>query len=147
MDVTLREISGALVTRLESVPGLGPGHAGAFAGAAKDFVEQCRIAPFAGVAFESAGYSDLTTNNSLAREDLTFRITLVVQDFRGPGFSLESGCALLDPIRDNLMGAELALEGLAPFSLDGIARDNGSGEQGLEVFRLTVRTWRVVVRG
>ena len=147
MAATIREISDALVECLENVTSLGPGKAGIFAGTAGDFVEQCRNAPFAGIVLESADYTELASDSSLSREDLTFRIILIVQDFRGPGFSLEDGYALLDPLRRSLMGADLGLEGLAPLTLSSITRDKGVEEQGLEVFTLRVLTWQVVMRG
>ncbi len=146
MSSTLKQISDALVALLESIEELGPGRAAPFAGSVRSFLEEGRTAPFAGVALDSLSYDTLSTDRCLVREELSLKVTLVAQDFRGPGFSLEGGYELLDAVRGALVGASLELEGLAPLEMTSIGKNEQIEEQGITAFELGLKTWRVTGR-
>ena len=146
MAAALKQICDALISLLESIPGIGQGRSGLFAGSMRSFLEEGRTAPFAGVVLNRLAYESLSSDLCLVRENLVFLIKLVAQDFRGPGYSLEDGYALLDAVRGALAGADLGIDGLAPLELVSILRDEKIEEHGVTAFSLSMKTWRITGR-
>jgi len=144
LAAAIKTISDALLVRLASqVAGLNSRTVSTFSGSLGEFVEQARNVPFVGVALTQVNYSELNSDNSIAEERLSFRLTVIAEDFRGRGFSIENSYGLIDGIRDCLMGQTLDIEGLAPISISGVSRDVASEEQGLAVYTVKLQTWQV----
>ncbi len=144
MAADIKTISDAIIAKLASdVAELNSRTVATFTGSETDLAEQGRNLPFVGLSLASVGYTQLNADDSLAREELSFSLTVVVEDFRGQGFSLETGYGLLDHIRDCLNGARLGIEGLAPCRLSGFSVDSAAEKSGLAVFSSSLDTWQV----
>ena len=144
MASSIKTVSDAIINRLASaVDSLNQQTVATFAGSLKEFVELGRNLPFVGVALLRASYTELNSDSSLAEEHITFRLTLVAEDFRGRRFSVENTYGLIDSIRDALMGNDLALSGLAPICVKACEKDEEAEKEGLAVYRMTVATWQV----
>ena len=144
MAAAIKTISDALIARLASqVAGLNSRTVATFSGSLGEFVEQARNVPFVGVALTQVSYIELNSDNSIAEERLSFLLTVIAEDFRGRGFSIENSYGLIDGIRDCLMGQTLDIEGLAPISISGVSRDIVSEKQGLAVYTVKLETWQV----
>ncbi|MFH1070319.1 MAG: hypothetical protein V1794_11930 [Candidatus Glassbacteria bacterium] len=145
MAATIKTISDALISRLaSSVTGLDSARVAAFSGSLEELAQAGRNLPFAGVSLSEARYGSLNTDNSLAEEHLTFRITVLAEDFRGRRYSLENTYGLVDGIRDALLGETLGLAGIAPFSIKNCIKSRDYEKEGLTVYEVEVATWRVV---
>ncbi|MEA1996012.1 MAG: phage protein Gp37 [Gemmatimonadota bacterium] len=144
MAAAVKTISDAIIARLASdVESLNTGTVATFAGSIEEFVSQGLNLPFAGVALENISYQQLNTDSSLAEEHLTFRLTVVAEDFRGRRYSVENTYSLVDSIRDALMGQTLGISGLAPVTILKVEKDSQAEEFGLAVYSLQVQTWQV----
>lgn len=144
MAADIKSISDAIVSRLATqVPALNEQTVATFTGSEADLAEQGRNLPFVGLCLSSVGYRHLNAEESLAREDISFSLKVVVEDFRGQGYSLETGYGLLDDLRDCLLGARLGIDGLAPLELGSINLDSAAEKQGLAVFSTSVSTWQL----
>ena len=144
MASSIKTVSDAIINRLASaVDSLNAETVATFAGSIKEFVELGRNLPFVGVALNRARYAELNSDSSLAEEHLSFRLTLVAEDFRGRRFSVENTYGLIDSIRDALMGNDLALSGLAPITVESCEKDEEAEKEGLAVYRMTLATWQV----
>ncbi len=141
MAATLQEISEALVARLSAtVPGLA---AAPRYGPVRELPAGGLTPPLAAVALERAAYRPLSSDSRQVLEELTFRLTLVAEDFRGRGCGLAGGYGLLEAVRAALQGQTLGLEGLAPLELSAAVLDLKSEEAGLTVYTLKAVTWQV----
>ncbi len=144
MAADIKTISDAIIAKLAGdVAELNSRTVATFSGSTGDLAEQGRNLPFAGLSLTGVSYTQLNAEDSLAKEELSFSLRLVVEDFRGQGFSLETGYGLLDHVRDCLSGARLGIEGLAPCRLSGFNLDSAADESGLAVFSASLSTWQV----
>lgn len=144
MAADIRTISDAIVALLVSqVQALNERTVATFTGSVADLAGQGRNLPFVGISLSSVGYRHLNAEESLAREDISFGLKVVVEDFRGQGYSLETGYALLDDLRDCLLGARLGIDGLAPLELGSFRVDSAAEKEGLAVFSTSVATWQL----
>lgn len=144
MASSLKTVSDALISRLASnVASLDGQSVSTFDGSTEELAAEGRRLPFAGVSIDSTGYSELSADNSLVREDIDLDLLLVAEDFRGAGYSLENTYGLLDEVRDCLLGSDLGLEGLAPLEIASCSKQQKDSERGLTVFQMRLRTWQV----
>ena len=144
MAAAIKTISDALIARLASqVAGLNSRTVATFAGSLGEFVEEARNVPFVGVVLERLDYLELNSDNSAARETLSFQLLAITQDFRGRGYSIENSYGLIDDVRDCLIGHNLDLEGLAPISITAVSRDGSSEKHGLAVYTVGLKTWQI----
>ena len=145
MAAAIKTVSDALIEVLATeVAALNPETVSSFAGSLEEFARLGRNLPFVGVSLAEARYLTLNSDSSLAEEHLTFRLTAVAGDFRGPEYSLESSYGLVDGIRDTLLGRDLGLSGLAPLSLRRCEMDREAEKAGLTVYRFEIATWQVI---
>lgn len=145
MAAAIKSISEALIGLLaDEVAALNPETVTGFAGSLEEFVKLGRGLPFVGVSLAEARYLTLNSDSSLAEEHLTFRLTAIAGDFRGPQYSLENSYGLVDSLRDTLLGRDLCLSGLAPLSLHHCSMDREAEKTGLTVYRLEISTWQVI---
>ncbi|MBW7996011.1 MAG: hypothetical protein FVQ81_05440 [Candidatus Glassbacteria bacterium] len=144
MAADIKTISDAIISRLAAqVPGLNSRTVATFTGSVADLAAQGRNFPFVGISLSSVNYRSLNAEESLAREELSFSVKVVVEDFRGQGFSLETGYGLLDEVRDCLLGARLGIDGLAPLELGAFRVDSAAEKEGLAVFGSSISTWQL----
>jgi hypothetical protein len=140
----IKTISDAIIAILASdVAELNSRTVATFTGSEAELAEQGRNLPFVGLSLSSVNYTQLNAEDSIAREELSFSLKVVVEDFRGQGFSLETGYGLLDHIRDCVGGVRLGIEGLAPCRLSGFSVDSADEKSGLAVFSANLSTWQV----
>jgi hypothetical protein len=144
LAIPVKEVSDAIIGRLATgVEGLSARTAVTFAGSPGQLAESGYNVPFAGVALSGIDYEELTSDGSLARERLSFQLTLVTEDFRGPGFSIENTYGLVDRVRQALLGWTPPSGNLAPLRILSVARESESEHLGLSVFRIAVETWQI----
>jgi len=141
---SIKTISDAIISRLaSSVQELNSSTVATFAGSLKEFVELGCNLPFVGVALRRVRYAELSSDDSLAEEHLTFQLTIIAEDFRSRGYSLENTYGLFDSIRDCLMGRSLGIAGLAPLRVLRAELDEVAEKEGLAVYRMEIQTWQV----
>lgn len=141
MASSIKAISDALISRIVSqVSSLSTRTVKSFPGFG--YAEIINF-PFCGVALGGEVHEELASDGSIAKEILTFRLTLAAEDFRSARYSLESTYALIEDVRDAIMGQRLGIDGLAPISILGIAPDSFMLTLGVTVYVMTIETWQV----
>ena len=145
MSSSINEISDALIDTLAGgVDVLNENTVSVFAGDIEQFLEDGGNAPFVGVKLDGVGYKWLDPAKTVGEETLSFSLSLIAEDFRGPGYSMESGYSIIDKVRDCLTGSRLGLESLAPLELSGASFKDNYEDKGLSVFGFEVSTWQVI---
>jgi len=150
---TYKQIGDGLITKLVAVSGFNTRTALPFTGSVVDFYNNhtCNT-PFALVAFDGAEYDGFVNDNTIANERARFKITVVAQDLRGQGYSMDDNSTLLDLIRDAIQGVSLTylvgavvtvLPGLEPVKLELIEPDADLSELGLTAYVFRVSTAQV----
>ncbi len=147
MAADIKTISDAIIGLLASgVAELNSRTVATFTGSEADLAEQGRNLPFVGLGLSSVSYTQLNLDDSLAREELSFSLRVVVEDFRGQGCSIETGYGLLGRIRNCLVGARLGIEGLASCRLSGFSMDSADEKSGKALFSANLSTWQICQR-
>ena len=145
MAASIKEISDALIETIAGgVDVLNENTVSIFTGDIERFIEDGGNAPFVGVKFAGVSYKWLNPAKTVGEETVSFDLTLIAEDFRGPGYSMESGYEIIDRVRDCLAGSRLGLESLAPLQLSAASFDQNHEDKGLSVFDFNVSTWQVI---
>ena len=146
MAATLKQISDAIIVKIAALSEFNVHTVLTFKGDIEEFLDrQTRNLPFCGVTLVSGDYPEemRSTDNSLSREDISFQLTVIAEDFRGQKFSTEDAYVLLEALLSGLIGADLSLDGVAPVAIGGFIEDEDLADRGIAVYRMTIGTWQV----
>ena len=141
---TFKQISDAIITQIAAATGFNTTRVGIFKGSVIDFLDGAETPnlPFCGVTLISADYGEYLSDNAGCREDLTFRLTVIAEDFRGQGYSTEDNYTLLEAIRGTLLGDSLSLAGVNPLRIERIAEEADIADHGVTVYNMDISTFQ-----
>ncbi len=146
MAQAIKSITDAVIALVVALNEFHSGQVYSFDGDVETYLaRRAPVLPFVGVRasggdLPSESYS---TQNKAPTENITITLTLVAQDWRGAGYTLETAYPLVDALVNGLIGASLSLSGVAPLQVNRWSQVQELADLGLTVYEIQLSTWQV----